>query len=559
MSRLTIKEQIIGLVAALLILVAALGGVATMRITDLRKHSDEIALNWMPSVAAIGKVGDVIAEFRITVLLHILSTEAQDMAAHDRRIEELRRDMAGAVQRYEVLISSAEEAAIFRQWQGAWQRYESVMEQALILSRANSNEQAQRVVEGDLRPAAAEAGRLLNQLTALNDRSAGAEATAARNSASGAFMLIALFGLAAVVAGIGIAAVVIRALARQMAAVASPMGRLAEGDLTAEVPTLPARTEMGAFARQLTVFKAALVAQKEADARALRDAADKAKRAEALAALIATFERNAAEGLRGMASAVTELDAMATSMTETARRGQDNATGVAAAASEAAGSVNTVASSAEELGASIADVARQIGETAAVARRASDDARASDATVTNLSEAAQRIGDVVGLISDIAGQTNLLALNATIEAARAGEHGKGFAVVASEVKTLAAQTAKATEQIAAQIATMQAETGRAVEAIRGIAETIGKVDTITVQVAAAAEEQSAATQEIIRAVVTASTGTQRVSGYADQVMQGATATGAAATQVGASSRELSQQAETLRREVDRFLDGVRAA
>jgi len=559
MSRLTIKEQIIGLVAALLILVAALGGVATMRITDLRKHSDEIALNWMPSVAAIGKVGDVIAEFRITVLLHILSTEAQDMAAYDRRIEELRRDMAGAVRRYEVLISSAEEAAIFRQWQGAWQRYESVMEQALILSRANSNEQAQRVVERDLRPAAAEAGRLLNQLTALNERGAADEATAARDSASSAFVLIALFGLAAVVAGIGIAAVVIRALARQMAAVASPMGRLAEGDLTAEVPSLPARTEMGAFARQLTVFKAALVAQKEADARALRDAADKAKRAEALAALIATFERNAAEGLRGMASAVTELDAMATSMTETARRGQDNATGVAAAASEAAGSVNTVASSAEELGASIADVARQIGETAAVARRASEDARASDATVTNLSEAAQRIGDVVRLISDIAGQTNLLALNATIEAARAGEHGKGFAVVASEVKTLAAQTAKATEQIAAQIATMQAETGRAVEAIRGIAETIGKVDTITVQVAAAAEEQSAATQEIIRAVVTASTGTQRVSGYADEVMQGATATGAAATQVGASSRELSQQAETLRREVDRFLDGVRAA
>ncbi len=559
MSRLTIKEQIIGLVAALLLLIAAVGGVAAVRINELRHHSDEIAGNWMPSVAAIGKIGAIIADYRITVLTHVLSTQASQMAVHDRRITELQRDMATARQRYEALISSAEEAALYRQWQDAWQRYEATMGQALTLSRANSNDEARAVVERELRPAALEAMRLLDQLAGLNERGAATEANDARDSAGSAFTLIAVLGLVALVAGIVIAAVVTRALSRQMAAVATPMGRLAEGDLAAKVPSLPARTEMGAFARQLSVFKTALIAQKEADAKALQDAEEKAKRAATLARLVAAFESGAAESLRGMASAVTELDAMASSMTETAQRGQDNATGVAAAASEAAGSVNTVASSAEELGASIADVARQIGETASIARRASDDARASDATVTNLSEAAQRIGDVVRLISDIAGQTNLLALNATIEAARAGEHGKGFAVVASEVKTLAAQTAKATEQIAAQIATMQAETGRAVDAIRGIAETIGRVDSITVQVAAAAEEQSAATQEIIRAVVTASTGTQRVSGYADQVMQGATATGAAATQVGASSRELAQRAETLRREVDQFLDGVRAA
>ncbi|WP_439547693.1 methyl-accepting chemotaxis protein [Falsiroseomonas sp.] len=559
MARLTIREQIIGLVATLLLLLAGIGGLAASRIATINGHAHELASNWMPSITAVGHVSTLIGEYRATILSHILSTDPQQMATLDRRIDDLRREMANATRVYEGLISSPQETALYRNFQAAWGRYEAGVARLLELSRRNANAEAAAFMDRELRPLALEALRLMAELTTLNNNGGAAEANDAGDSARSALTLIAILGAGAVLVGLVFSLMAIRTLSRQMSAVSRPMARLAAGDLAAEVPPLPARTEMGGFARQLAVFKDALVAQKEADAQTLRDAEDKARRAATLAQLVAEFERSAAEGLRGMAGAVTELDAMAGSMTETARRGEESANGVSAAAGEAAGSVSTVASSAEELGASIGEVARQISETATVARRASEDARATDATVTTLSEAAQKIGDVVRLISGIAGQTNLLALNATIEAARAGEHGKGFAVVASEVKTLAAQTAKATEEIGTQIAAMQAETEKAVAAIRGIVDTIGRVDTITVQVAAAAEEQSVATQEIIRAVVSASSNTQRVSGYADQVMQGATATGAAATQVGASSRELSQRAEKLRKEVDLFLDGVRAA
>jgi methyl-accepting chemotaxis protein len=211
------------------------------------------------------------------------------------------------------------------------------------------------------------------------------------------------------------------------------------------------------------------------------------------------------------------------------------------------------------MAASIAEVARQVAESARVARWAAEDARSTDATVASLSEAAQRICEVVRLIGGIAGQTNLLALNATIEAARAGEAGKGFAVVASELKTLATQTAKATEEIGAQITAIQSETDRAVEAIRGINKTIEDMDGLTQQVAAAAEQQSAATREIGRAVAEAASGTQEVTRLAIGVTTGAQQTGAAASQVQAAPGELSLRAESLRGEVDSFLAGIRAA
>jgi methyl-accepting chemotaxis protein len=186
-------------------------------------------------------------------------------------------------------------------------------------------------------------------------------------------------------------------------------------------------------------------------------------------------------------------------------------------------------------------------------------ARETNATVQGLAEGAKRIGDVVRLINDIAAQTNLLALNATIEAARAGEAGKGFAVVASEVKSLANQTAKATEEIGAQIAAIQGDTQRAVAAIQGIAGVIEEIDRITTAIAAAVEQQGAATAEIARNVQQAAAGTNEVSAAIADVNAAAAETNGAVTDLRGSATELARNAETLRRELAQFLETLRAA
>ena len=255
----------------------------------------------------------------------------------------------------------------------------------------------------------------------------------------------------------------------------------------------------------------------------------------------------------------TELQATAESMTATATQTNEQATTVSAAAGEASVSVQTVATAAEELTASIHEISRQVNQSALITGKAVEDARRTDAIVRALADGAEKIGDVVKLIAGIAGQTNLLALNATIEAARAGEAGKGFAVVASEVKNLAAQTAKATEEIGTQVSAIQSATGEAVAAINAIAVTIGEVSTISSNIAAAVEEQGAATAEIARSAQHTAVSTQEVTATIAGVGQAANDTGTAAEQVLGAASGLSKQAEQLTNELNSFVAGVRAA
>ena len=205
------------------------------------------------------------------------------------------------------------------------------------------------------------------------------------------------------------------------------------------------------------------------------------------------------------------------------------------------------------------EVGRQVSKSSEIAGRAVDEADRTHGTVQNLADSAQKIGDVIQLITDIAEQTNLLALNATIEAARAGDAGKGFAVVASEVKSLASQTAKATEEIDLQIGGIQEATQTAVAAIGGISSTIGEINEIAATIASAVEEQGAATQEIARNTQEAATGTQEVTSTITGVNRAAGEAGAASSQVLSSAGQLSQESEVLRKEVDGFISRIRAA
>ena len=269
------------------------------------------------------------------------------------------------------------------------------------------------------------------------------------------------------------------------------------------------------------------------------------------------FESNVKTVVESVASASTEMEMSARSLSFTAEQTSGQSTAVAAASEEASTNVQTVAAAAEQLAQSVEEVGRQVQQSSNIARNAVEEAQRTNEEVEGLATAAEKIGEVVGLINDIASQTNLLALNATIEAARAGEAGKGFAVVATEVKSLADQTATATDEISSQIGAIQSATEHAVNAIKGISGTINELSEISAAIASAVEEQSAATREIAQSVEQAAAGTADVSQNIAGVTNGAQQTGEAASQVLEAASELSKQAEALRTQVDGFLVEVR--
>ena len=287
--------------------------------------------------------------------------------------------------------------------------------------------------------------------------------------------------------------------------------------------------------------------------------AGKRDRHATLERLAGDFDKAIGSVVNVVSSAATELQTAAQSMSAAAEETANQSSVVAAASESATSNVQTVSVAAEELTASVGEIARQVHESARIAAQAVQDADASGEKIRQLAQGAQKIGEVVELINNIASQTNLLALNATIEAARAGEAGRGFAVVASEVKALAAQTAKATEEISAQISQIQTSTSDSVNAINEITTVIKSMNIIATTIASAVEEQGAATQEIARNVQQASQGTNEVSANITGVTRAAGETGAAASQVLSSAEDLARQSEQLRVEVDRFLATVRAA
>jgi len=279
----------------------------------------------------------------------------------------------------------------------------------------------------------------------------------------------------------------------------------------------------------------------------------------AQARLADDFEQEMGGVVDAVATAAGQMQQSANALSGSAATSGREADAVAEASGRAGADVQAVAASAEELAASVAEITRQVAEGAQVARSAADEARATDGTVQGLAQAAAKIGDVVRLISDIAGQTNLLALNATIEAARAGEAGKGFAVVASEVKNLAAQTAKATEEIAAQIGGIQGSTEQAVTALQSITGTIERMNEVTTAIAAAVEEQGAATREIARSAALVAEGTGAVTRRINDVRSASSETGRSAGEVLDASNDLARQAGVLREKSTNFLKQVRAS
>jgi methyl-accepting chemotaxis protein len=359
---------------------------------------------------------------------------------------------------------------------------------------------------------------------------------------------------------IGIAWLVTRSVVKPLSGLKARMATLSTGELDAAVADTDRPDEIGEMARTVQVFKDAMIEtdrlraehQQAEQHRLQQRKADMGKLADA-------FESAVGQIIQTVSAASTELESSASTLSKSSEQAQTITNKAAAASADASTNVHSVAAASEEMASSVNEISRQVQMSAKIAGDAVDQAQKTDVRMNQLSQAADRIGAVVELINTIAGQTNLLALNATIEAARAGDAGRGFAVVASEVKALAEQTAKATGEISQQITDIQSATQESVVAIKEIGTTIGRISEISSTIAAAVEEQGAATQEISRNVQQAANGTAVVAANITDVQRGASATGAASSQVFSAAQSLSHESSRLRLEVEKFMGTVRAA
>src|SRR6478609_8438355 len=562
LATISIRAKIISVVAFLLVAMAGMGLLAVTKMRSMNANTTEITTSWMPSVRVLGELRASVITYRNVVRQHMLSETLEDKLANEKTAGTVIEALSKARKSYEPMITSPEERRLYNEWAKLWDDYKKGTEDVMALSRKEAGKvphDAQELNTKTVNKIGLASDEVLMKDIDLNTKGGDQAAQDAADSYYYAFMLVSIILGAAVIIGIGVSFYLVQDVSAGINSIIQPMQALGKGDLSAEVPHRGEKTEIGAMADTLQVFKEALIAKKAADAAAARDAEAKIERGRRVDSITRDFESMIGEIVETVSSASTELEASAGTLSATAERSQQLTSTVAAASDEASTNVQSVASATEELSSSVNEISRQVQESARMATDAVGQARVTNDRVSELSKAAARIGDVVELINTIAGQTSLLALNATIEAARAVEAGRGFAVVASEVKALAEQTAKATGEIGQQITGIQAATQESVTAIREISGSIERLSEISSTIAAAVEEQGAATQEISRNVQQAAQGTQQVSSNISDVQRGAGETGAASSQVLSAAQSLSGDSNRLRREVGKFLDSVGAA
>ena len=514
--------------------------------------------NYLPSTQAVAGLELALQEVRSDESKLAMTAGDQDRAEIAASLQSAMATLAQRRTDYEHMMDSGEERQHYNVFDTVWPQYQQDIAQLQKLK-----DPVRDAATHDVTTASAAHFNALRDVVQwdmnYNQTQGKAYAETSRTTYESARVCVmAGIGLVLLLS-VATALLLIRHISGAIAAMTLAMRRLADHDLGTTIPCVGRGDEIGAMAAAVQVFKDNMAEGDRLAAEQQAEQAARQQRSVRLEGLVSEFERQIGSTVATLASASTQMEATASSMTGNAAQTDAQAVAVAQAAAESSAGVQTVAAAAEELAASISEINHQVTSSASLTGRAVGSVRRTDDTVRALSESASRIGQVVELITSIASQTNLLALNATIEAARAGDAGRGFAVVASEVKSLAQQTARATDEIAAQIAQVQQASSGAVEAIHEIGGLIEEVGAITGSIAAAVEEQGAATSEIARNVQQTAANTQVVTSNIAGVSRAANDTGAAATEVLTAAGDLSRQAENLSAEVNSFISKVRVA
>jgi len=554
---------VVRLGALLAVMLALMAGLAVVGVTGLSSVQDGLRRVYLDRAVPLEQLSEIQSTYyqvRIAVIGATNTDSADAIKEATVKINALVDQAKTPWKDYLTSYMDANEKALADQTQKSFDKYDEV--RGRVLSTLGSGDLAggKALAKNEGGPALAALMDDIAKLKQLQvDIAKQLYEQANDTYASDRLTLFAGLGVAFLLAGI-VGWIIARSITVPLGSIIDVMHALTSGNLAVAVGGVERKDEVGEVARSVAVFKDGL-----AHAQQLRKDQEETKkrteaeRRQAMLDLADRFQGSVGSVVNGVSSAATQLQSTAQSMSATAEQTTRQATVVAAASEETTRNVQTVASATEELSASIGEITNQVTESTRIVGEAVTQANDTNAKVQGLAEAAQKIGTVISLINEIASQTNLLALNATIEAARAGEAGKGFAVVASEVKSLATQTARATEEIAGQVRAIQDATASSAEAIESITKTITRVSEISTAIASAVEEQGAATQEISRNVQQAAQGTQEVSSNISGVTDAAKQTGSAAVEVLDAAGELGKSGALLKNQVEEFLRTVRAA
>ncbi len=558
-QNLTIRSKVMSAFATVLTVTVMLGVFSVNRLSTVNDGAVMLSSNYLSAANGLSELAYSAMRYRQLQAAHILAPTPEGKAKEAETMSRALQNVEEGWTTYSPTVDAGYERGVADKFHAEWNTYVALNDKLMAKSNANQTADANALYTGELRMAfnAFQGDLQDDQDYQIKAGKSEAAKVAATYSSSRIFIFIGL-GMAAILC-ITAGWMIVSGVSTPIRAMTGAMSRLAQHDLTTEIVGIDRKDEVGQMANAVQVFKTSMI-----DGDRMKAEQEEAQRvAAARSALVDRLTRAFDEKVQGVvqtvASQATQMQSSAQSMSATAEESTKQASAVAAASEESAANVQTVASAAEELSSSIAEIGRQVSHSSQIAATAVTESAKANEMVQGLLNASQKIGEIVALINEIADQTNLLALNATIEAARAGEAGKGFAVVAAEVKNLATQTSKATEEIGAQITCVQGATQSAVNAIASIGKTISEIDQISTAIAAAVEQQGAATQEIARNVEEAAKGTQEVSSNIGGVTEAANSTGAVANQVLTSARALTEQSGELRNLVNTFLTEVKAA